>query len=139
MIVEALATQAGKRPDIPDEEALAQVKQLMLGLGEVAPVRLDEGSAAVGKTLAQINLRGITGASVLAIARGDRGVIVAIAGEVLRAGDVLALAGTRDALSAATEVLKSPAAPGEPTAPSSQPADRSNHERTARGSGMRPP
>src|SRR5262249_24089903 len=83
MIVEALETQAARRP-APDEDALAQIQHLMPGLGELVPVRLDDRSAAVGKTLAQLNLRGITGASVLAIVRGDQGVIVPVAGEVLR-------------------------------------------------------
>jgi CPA2 family monovalent cation:H+ antiporter-2 len=78
----------------------------MPGLGELVPVRLDDRSAAVGKTLAQLHLRGITGASVLAIARGDQSVIVPVAGEVLHAGDVLALAGTHDAVAAATELLQ---------------------------------
>ena len=109
MIIEVLVTQAGKRPAAPGEDALEQIHHLMPGLGELVPVRLDDRSAAVGKTLAQLNLRGITGASVLAIARGDQGVLVPVAGEVLRAGDVLALAGTRDALAAATEVLVRPA------------------------------
>lgn len=117
MIVEALVTQARKRPAAPDDEALEQIRQLMPGLGELVPVRLDDRSAAVGKTLAQLHLRGITGASVLAIARGDQGVIVPVAGEVLHAGDVLALAGTHDALAAATEVLKSPAPDAGPIAP----------------------
>jgi CPA2 family monovalent cation:H+ antiporter-2 len=116
MIVEALVTQAARRP-APDEDALAQVHHLMPGLGELAPVRLEDRSAAVGKTLAQLNLRGITGASVLAIVRGDQGVIVPVAGEVLRAGDVLAVAGTRDALAAATEVLAGPAPDASPPAP----------------------
>ena len=78
----------------------------MRGLGEPVPVRLDEASAAVGKTLAQLNLRGLTGASVLAIARGTEGVIDPRAGEVLQAGDVLALAGTKDCIAAAREVLE---------------------------------
>jgi len=60
---------------------------------------------AVGKTLAELNLRGLTGASVLAIARGEDGVIVPVASEILRAGDLLALAGTRDAVAAAADVL----------------------------------
>ncbi|HEX3478796.1 MAG TPA: cation:proton antiporter [Kofleriaceae bacterium] len=117
MIVEALVTQAGKRPASPNEDALAQIHHLMPGLGELVPVRLDDRSAAVGKTLAQLNLRGITGASVLAIARGDQGAIVPGAGEVLHAGDVLALAGTRDALAAATELLERPASDAIPPAP----------------------
>jgi monovalent cation:H+ antiporter-2, CPA2 family len=116
MIVEALVTRARKRPAAPDEEALEQIKHLLPGLGELVPVRLDDRSAAVGRTLAQLNLRGITGASVLAIARGDQGVIVAMAGEVLRSGDVLALVGTRDALAAAAEVLRSPAPEASRTA-----------------------
>jgi CPA2 family monovalent cation:H+ antiporter-2 len=106
MIVEALVTQAGKRPAAPGDDALAQIHHLMPGLGELVPVRLDDRSAAVGKTLAQLHLRGITGASVLAIARGDQGVIVPVAGEVLHAGDVLALAGTHDAVAAATALLQ---------------------------------
>jgi len=106
MIVEALATQARKHDVAPDQAALDQVRHLMPGLGEPTLVRLDEASAAVGQTLAALNLRGVTGASVLAIARGEAGVIVPAAGEALRAGDVLALAGTRDAVAAATNVLK---------------------------------
>jgi monovalent cation:H+ antiporter-2, CPA2 family len=78
----------------------------MHGLGEPVPLRLTETSPAVGKTLAEINLRGLTGASVLAIARGDQGIIVPTATEVLQADDVLALAGTRDAVAAATNALQ---------------------------------
>jgi CPA2 family monovalent cation:H+ antiporter-2 len=48
---------------------------------------------------------------VLAIARGEAGVIVPVAGEVLRAGDVLALAGTHDAVAAASELLRRPRGP----------------------------
>ena len=121
MIVEALVTQAGRRP-APDEDALAQVHRLMPGLGELVPVRIEDRSAAVGKTLAQLNLRGVTGASVLAIVRGDQGVIVPVAGEVLRAGDVLALAGTRDALAAAAELLVGPEPDASPAPPRPDPA-----------------
>lgn len=108
MIVEALVAQARKRSTDPDEDALEQIQHLMPGLGEPVAVRLDDASAAVGKALSQLNLRGLTGASVLAIARGEDGVIVPTAHEVLRAGDVLAIAGTRDAVAAAREVLKRP-------------------------------
>jgi CPA2 family monovalent cation:H+ antiporter-2 len=59
----------------------------------------------VGKTLAQIELRGLTGATVLAIQRGDRSVLVPSGHERLEAGDVLAIAGTRDAVEAAKTLL----------------------------------
>ncbi len=109
MIIEALAAQARRNDATADEDAFNQIKHLMPGLGEPVPLRIDENSVALGKTLAQLNLRGLTGASVLAIARGEEGVIVHMASEVLRAGDVLALAGTRDAITAATVALRASA------------------------------
>jgi CPA2 family monovalent cation:H+ antiporter-2 len=114
MIVEVLLAQA-KQPTANTEQAeLEQVQHLLPGLGEPIPLRLSEHHTAVGKTLAQLNLRGITGASVLAIARGDQGVIVPMASEVLLAGDLLALAGTRDAISAARQVLLTGQTESEP-------------------------
>ena len=53
---------------------------------------------AVGKTLAEIKLRGLTGATVLAIQRGDESILVPAGHERLQAGDVLAIAGTHDAV-----------------------------------------
>jgi len=112
VIVEALVARAGRRAP-PDRGALEGVSELLPGLGAPVPVRLDAGSPAVGKTLAQLGVRGVTGASVLAIVRGEAGVIVPSASEVLRAGDVLAVAGTREAVAAAVELL-SRAPPREP-------------------------
>ena len=63
------------------------------------------GTAAVGKTLAEIKLRGLTGATVLAIQRGDESVLVPSGHERLQAGDILAIAGTHDAVDAAKELL----------------------------------
>ena len=88
-----------------DAHALDQVRRLLPGLGEPVVVRLQVGDAAVGKTLAEIDLRGATGATVLAIARPEGGVVGPGAGEVLRQGDVLALAGTHDAVEAACRLL----------------------------------
>jgi CPA2 family monovalent cation:H+ antiporter-2 len=116
-IVEAILSQSRKGA-APKEatnletppNALAQVNMILPGIGEPTPVLLQEGSAAVGRSLAELNLRGVTGASVLAIARGDEGLLVPTAKEVLRAGDTLALAGTRDAIAAARILLEQPAA-----------------------------
>jgi len=107
VIVEALAAQShAKTPGHhPEPQALDQVQVLLPGLGTPTPVLLEETSPAVGKTLAQLNLRGLTGATVLAIHRGGGDVSVPTAGEVLRAGDVLALAGTHAAVEAAKGLL----------------------------------
>jgi CPA2 family monovalent cation:H+ antiporter-2 len=60
---------------------------------------------AIGRSLAQLELRGTTGATVLAIQRGDEGLVVPGAHEPLRAGDVLAVAGSSEAVSAARSLL----------------------------------
>ena len=89
----------------PAAAALRLIRELLPGLGEPTPVTLDERSPAIGRSLAELNLRSITGATVLAIARGDEGILVPTAEEVLRAGDVMALAGTQDAIAAARDLL----------------------------------
>lgn len=110
-IVEVLLSQARKGAAPKHEavpastEALGQVLKMLPGLGDPTPVQLQEGSGAVGRSLAELNLRGVTGASVLAIARGEEGLLVPTAKEVLRAGDTLALAGTREAIEAAKLLL----------------------------------
>ena len=69
----------------------------------------------MGRTLAELNLRAITGATVLAIVRQGRGLVPSAEG-ALHAGDVLALAGTHDALAAAQQMLG-----GEDTATDGKP------------------
>ena len=71
-------------------------------------MRLSERSPAVGRTLASLNLRGLTGATVLAIARPSGAVMVPSAQETLQAGDVLALAGSKEAVDAARSLLEAP-------------------------------
>lgn len=109
-IVEALLMQArtggvSMPPRGPGADPLAQVRLVLPGLGDPTPVRLASGSPAVGKSLAELNLRGITGATVLAITREQEGLLVPTAKEVLRSGDVLALAGTHEAVATAETLL----------------------------------
>ena len=117
MLVEALTSQARKGAAAPPPTDLAHVSDLLPGLGAPTPVLLSVDCAAVGKTLAGLHIRGLTGATVLAIGRGKDGV-VPTAKEVLRAGDVLALVGTREAVAAATSLLRHGAVDGiEPVTP----------------------
>jgi len=106
VVLEALAAQSRPRPAPTTADTLEQVHQLLPGLGALAAVRLDPGTAVIGRTLAQVNLRGRTGATVLAITRTDGGVLVPTAKERLRAGDVLAVAGTHEAIEAARAALQ---------------------------------
>jgi monovalent cation:H+ antiporter-2, CPA2 family len=104
-VVEVLAAQA--RPSLGRPGAsLEQVKELLPGLGQLASIRVEPHSPVVGRSLAEIDLRSLTGATVLAIHRGDERLGVPSARDALRAGDVLALAGTEDALALAAIVLR---------------------------------
>jgi CPA2 family monovalent cation:H+ antiporter-2 len=95
--------RGGPTPGVPDPEM--EIGKVLPGLGSPTRFTLSNGSPAVGRTLASLNLRGATGATVLAIARGGEGVLVPTGHEELRADDVLALAGTREAVEAARELL----------------------------------
>ncbi|MBI5445131.1 MAG: cation:proton antiporter [Deltaproteobacteria bacterium] len=105
VIVEALAAQRQRRTDEAEEPGLGGVRELLPGLGDPVPLRLGAESPAVGRTLADLDLRGITGATVLAIFRAEEGLVVPNAKESLREGDVLALAGTQEAVEAAKRLL----------------------------------
>jgi monovalent cation:H+ antiporter-2, CPA2 family len=100
MIVEIL----GKQSASANDPTLEDVQALLPGLGELASVKLAADTVAIGKTLAQINLRALSGASVITILRGNEG-LKPTGREELKEGDVLALAGTRDAIEAAKALL----------------------------------
>ncbi len=82
------------------------VRKLLPGLGDFEPVRVGLASQAAGKTLGEINLRGLTGATIVALLRGDEKVAFPEAHERLSAGDLVALTGSHDAIAAAVPVLR---------------------------------
>jgi CPA2 family monovalent cation:H+ antiporter-2 len=106
-IVEALATYARPNGDSgpATPPSLTGIHDMLAGLGEPIAIQLQRDSPGVGKSLAELNLRGRTGASVLVIMRAGLPV-VPTAGELLVAGDVLAVAGTSEALDAASRMLR---------------------------------
>jgi len=121
-ILEALVEQArvggvdaAPAPADLERDSLSQVRGLLPGIGEPTPFELEAHSPAVGLSLAQLNLRGQTGATVLVIQRGLEGLLVPTANEVLMVGDRLALAGTRAAIEAA-KLLLSPSGSTVPPA-----------------------
>lgn len=105
VIAEVLAAQSRGRDTRPEALTLERAHQLLPGLGALVAVRIDPGNPVIGRTLADLNLRGLTGATVLAITRSEGGVVIPNADERLRAGDVLALAGTHEALEAGKQLL----------------------------------
>jgi CPA2 family monovalent cation:H+ antiporter-2 len=109
VIVAALSPQVSS----DDEEenlfkTMEHVAVMLPGLGEPVPVKITYDSPAVNRALSELNVRGKTGATILAITRrGESGnrVVVPSGKEVLREGDVLALAGTQEAVDAAVQIL----------------------------------
>ncbi len=89
-------------------QTMEHMSVMLPGLGHPGAVRLGANSPVIGQTLRQLDLRGITGATVLAITRSsDTGAqaIVPTGQETLREGDVIALAGTEDGVAMARRIL----------------------------------
>jgi CPA2 family monovalent cation:H+ antiporter-2 len=107
VIVGALSRQMAATEELPEDmtRTMEFMRVTLPGLGEPVPIRVTAGSPSVNRRLAEINLRGHTGATILAIGREGEPVIAPTGSEVLREGDVLAVAGTHEAISAAIELL----------------------------------
>jgi CPA2 family monovalent cation:H+ antiporter-2 len=107
VIIGALGRQM--HTDLPDEmrKTMDHMHTMLPGLGEPETIRISADSPSVGRTLKQLDLRGLTGATVLAIIR-DGEQIAAPGGKVaLKAGDVLAVAGSTDAIEATRSLIES--------------------------------
>ena len=106
IIASALANQMASIDGASDETTLLEdVNAILPGLGEPVAIRVIPQSIAVGKSLAQLNLRGATGATVLAIRRGAEQIPTPLGREVIRANDVVAVAGAHDALAVARAIF----------------------------------
>jgi len=118
MIVSALAPQLMADEDDAMTRTMEHVAMMLPGLGDPEGVRIAVNSPAVERSLAELNIRGITGATVLAITRNEHRepgapmklVEVPSGRERLHVGDILALAGSHEAIRAA-RVLLVPANP----------------------------
>ena len=104
LILELLSQQ---QPQLAQAH-LSQVEMILPGFGGTSSITMPEAATAVGRSLADLDLRAQTGATVLAIARGEQeGLATPSPTEPLRAGDVLALAGSAEAIAKARELLTS--------------------------------
>jgi CPA2 family monovalent cation:H+ antiporter-2 len=64
------------------------------------------GSEAAGQTLGHLNLRGRTGATVVALSRDGQRMPLPTATTLLQAGDMLALTGSGNAIGVAATLLR---------------------------------
>jgi CPA2 family monovalent cation:H+ antiporter-2 len=106
IIASALANQMASTDGASDETKLLEdVNAVLPGLGEPIAIRVVPESIAVGRSLGQLNLRGATGATVLAIRRGTQQIPTPLGREVIAANDVVAVAGSHDALAIARAIF----------------------------------
>lgn len=119
LIVEVLASQTGAAPSAHEpapQQSLEQASQLLPGLTELSSVELPVHSRAVGQSLAQLDLRARTGATVLALRRGGEATAQPSPHEPLCAGDVLALTGSAESVAhAIAELTAAEQAPADAT------------------------
>jgi CPA2 family monovalent cation:H+ antiporter-2 len=81
------------------------VERLLPGIGSLHAANVLKGGPADGRTLGELNLRGLTGATVVAVYRGETPIIYPAGHERLMAGDTLALSGSHEAIKAAERQL----------------------------------
>lgn len=106
LIVHVLARQAAGASG--PQANFATVEAMLPGMGTLVPVRVSPGSPAVGRTLGELNLRGLTGATVVALLRGEQRIVFPPARETLEEGDMVALSGSNEAIRAASRLLQPP-------------------------------
>jgi len=112
IIASALAHQMASADGASSEgHLLEDVNAILPGLGEPVAIRVVPQSIAAGRSLAELNLRGATGATVLAIKRGDQQIPTPLGREVIQSGDMLAVAAVQDAFSSARAMFTPDASP----------------------------
>jgi monovalent cation:H+ antiporter-2, CPA2 family len=105
VLAQQMATEPANGSIARKPPSLDNVGKILPGLGEPVSLRIEPGSTLEGQTLAGANLRGLTGATVLAIVRGDQQVLMPSGQETLCEGDVLAVVGSHEAVESARTLI----------------------------------
>jgi CPA2 family monovalent cation:H+ antiporter-2 len=102
LVVHALAKQAHSG----ETGTFEVVRELLPGMGTIVPLDVQAGSEAAGATLGELNLRGRTGATVVALTRNGKREPLPTASTRLDAGDMVALSGSGNAIGLAAALLR---------------------------------
>lgn len=102
LVVHVLSKQARH-----EETATFEVVRGMLpGMGAIVPLKVEAGSVAMGKTLGELNLRGRTGATVVAVSRDNERNPAPTSATRLAIGDLVAVTGSEPAIDRAAALLR---------------------------------
>lgn len=100
-------SDAATPPDSPSAtDPMTDLQTHLPGAGSIVAYRIPEGAFAAGKTLAALDLRGLTGATVLAMKSPAGETSVPSPKTPLEQGTTLALSGSDEAIAAALELLE---------------------------------
>jgi CPA2 family monovalent cation:H+ antiporter-2 len=98
VIAAALARRLAEGAQADVDAAMQKMQDMLPGLGEPVAMTVAAESTAAGRTLAELDMRGMTGATVLALLRGGKRHVSPRGDTRLEQGDVIAVAGTHDAV-----------------------------------------
>ncbi|HVZ79730.1 MAG TPA: cation:proton antiporter [bacterium] len=104
MVAEALSHRA----PINQEVLLEEINTMAPGIGAPTSMRMEPGCPSIGKRLGDLNLRLLTGASIIAINRGEERILMPSGKETLQVGDNLVLVGSQEAVFLAKGLLRNP-------------------------------
>jgi CPA2 family monovalent cation:H+ antiporter-2 len=97
LVAHVLARQGGKT----SPGGFDRVRAMLPGLGDFEPIEIEARSEADGRTLGELNLRGRTGATIVALSREGHRFTFPTAEQRLAAGDLIAVTGSHRAITAA--------------------------------------
>ncbi|MEZ4588052.1 MAG: cation:proton antiporter [Gemmatimonadales bacterium] len=110
LVAHVLARQGARA----DAESFSVVRDMLPGMGTVVPLRVRAESPAVGRTLGELNVRGLTGATIVALTRGDDRKTFPDARERIGEGDLIAVTGTHEAIRRAAVLMGGHSVGAEP-------------------------
>jgi len=106
-VLEAFKQLTQAQREQSNSAEVQEIEALLPGLGEFQGLLLQSGHPWVGRTLAELNLRGLSGANVLAIVRSEGDVASPDGRAQLMTGDTLLLSGTNESIEFATNLHRS--------------------------------
>ncbi len=102
LVVHVLAKQARHE----DTATFDVVREMLPGMGSIVPLQVEPGSSAVGKTLGELNLRGRTGATVVAVSHDNERNPSPSSTTRLAVGDLVAITGSEQSIDRAAALLR---------------------------------
>ncbi len=96
----------GKQARHEDTASFEVVRGMLPGMGPIVPLQVAPGSTAVGKTLGELNLRGRTGATVVAVSRDNERNPRPTSATRLAIGDLVAITGSEQSIDRAAALLR---------------------------------